>query len=155
MHTLFFLLSLVCLSLSSLSPSLLGQVIRVMIRDSLCSVAQYQSLNWLTARYLHNRIKSALTVCQLSWGIQFVMICQQYRGHHNIQMVRLQDALKGGVGCCVPPTPPPPALSLTLFLSHKSNLLNSCLHSAIILRLFFTVAAQWWICKRLLSFYFL
>lgn len=60
----------------------------------------------------------------------------------------LQDTLKMGVGCCVffssfflsalsfslSPFPP---------LSHKSNLLNSCLHSEIILRLFFTVAAQW------------
>lgn len=39
-------------------------------------------------------------------------------------------------------------LPLSLSHSHKSNLLNSCLHSEIILRLFFTVAAQRWICKR-------
>lgn len=31
----------------------------------------------LTDRYLHNRIKCAVTVCQLSTGIQFVMICLQ------------------------------------------------------------------------------
>lgn len=40
----------------------------------------------------------------------------------------------------------PPSLSLAL--SHKSHLPNSCLRSEIILRLFFTVAAQRWICKR-------
>ena len=49
---------------------------------------------------------------------------------------------------------PPLSLSLSQSLSHKSNLLNSCLHSEIILRLFFTVAAQWWICKHLLSFFY-
>lgn len=37
-----------------------------------------------------------------------------------------------------------------VFSSHKSNLLNSCLHSEIILQLFFTVASPCWICKRLL-----
>lgn len=46
------------------------------------------------------------------------------------------------------------SLSHTLFLSHKSNLLNSCLHTEIILGLFFTVAAQGWICKPLLNFIF-
>lgn len=55
--------------------------------------------------------------------------------------------LKGGVRCYF-------FFSLTLSLSHKSNLLNSCLHTEIILGLFFTVAAQGWICKPLLSFYF-
>lgn len=126
-----------------------------MMKDSLWSVAQYQSLNGLTARYLYNRIKSALTVCQLSWGIQFAMICQQQcRGHPNIQMVGSRILLEGewdvvgffflsALSFSLSPFPP---------LSHKSNLLNSCLHSEIILRLFFTVAAQWWICKRLLRF---
>lgn len=40
------------------------------------------------------------------------------------------------------------SLPLSLSHSHKSNLLNSCLHCEIILGLFFTVAAQRWICKR-------
>lgn len=39
-------------------------------------------------------------------------------------------------------------LTHILTRSHKSHLLNSCLRSKIILRLFFTVAAQWWVCKR-------
>lgn len=77
-----------------------GPVIRVMMRDFLCSDAQYQRLSWLAAQYLHNRLTSAPTTCQLRWRIQFVMICQpQRRGHHNIQVVRVQDALKDGVGC--------------------------------------------------------
>lgn len=42
--------------------------------------------------------------------------------------------------------------SLSLALSHKSHLPNSCLRSEIILRLFFTVAAQRWICKRFFFF---
>lgn len=57
--------------------------------------------------------------------------------------------LKGGVGCF----PLLLFLSLPPSLSHKSNLLNSCLYSEIILWLFLTVAAQWWICKRLLKFF--
>lgn len=86
------LLLLSLLSLLSLSFSRSGQVIRVMIGDFLWCVAQYQGLNRLTVTYRYNRIKSALTVCQLSCGIQFAMIChQQCTGHCNIQMVRLQD----------------------------------------------------------------
>lgn len=49
------------------------------------------------------------------------------------------------------------SVSLSLHIltrSHKSNLLNSCLRSEIILRLFFTVAAQWWICKCYSFFFF-
>lgn len=53
------------------------------------------SLNWLTARYRYNTMKSALTECQPSSGIQFAMVCQQQcRGQHDIQMVILQHAHK-------------------------------------------------------------
>ncbi len=143
----------------SLSLSLLGQVIRVMMRNSLWSVAQYQSVKRLAARYLYNRIKSALTVCQLSWGIQFVMIVNNNAEDITIfRWLGSRMLLKGewAVVCVCVCARAFFLLSLSFSLSsHKSNLLNSCLRSEIILRLFFTVAAQWWICKRLLSFYFL
>ena len=94
-----------CLSLSSLFPSLCvslsAQVIRVMIRDSLRSVAQYQSLHWLTVRYLYNRIKSALAVRQLSPGIQFAII-RQHQSKGSVTIFRWlgpRMLLKGGVGC--------------------------------------------------------
>lgn len=127
-----------------------------MMRDFLCSDAQYQRPGWLAAQYLCSRLTSVPTTCQLRWRIQFVMICQpQRRGHHNIHMVTVQDALKDGVErrgffCPLPSISFP---SLSLALSHKSHLPNSCLRSEIILRLFFTVAAQRWICKRFFFFF--
>lgn len=86
---------------SYLYLSLMGKMITVMLRISLWSTAQCRSRKWLAARYHHNRIKSALTVCQLNWEIQFVMICkQQCLEPVSIQTVRLQSTLKGVVRCC-------------------------------------------------------
>ena len=96
--------SITCTALPHSLPLALtqSQVIRVMMKDSLWSIAQYQSLNGLTARYLYNKnqISSDSVPAKLRNSIcDDLSTTMQRTSQYSDGW--LQDALKRGVGCCV------------------------------------------------------